>query len=223
MQILPCCPCTSSPMFLISNMMPPMVYLLILLQNRHQTPLPEMPNHHLQLGHYTPFQRSWGGGMLLSLCLSVCPSVCRPNHVHSPLCIFHIHDIHASQIHFIFTHLINQLRVSSFFFQFQNLSFCWIVFIHVLTTSCSGPVFCLLLGVSSDYAQPITGQVTEVTCPVIGRAQPELTPSKRQKMGPGLLWIGDIWGFLPVCYGNSPHGEGVLLITLVTVLHQICA
>ena len=27
-------------------------------------------------------------------------------------------------------------------------------------------------------------QVTEVTCPVIGRAQPELTPSKRQKTGP---------------------------------------
>ena len=48
-----------------------------------------------------------------------------------------------------------------------------------------GPVFCLLLGVSSDYAQPITGQVTVVTCPVIGRAQPELTPSKRQKSGPG--------------------------------------
>ena len=50
---------------------------------------------------------------------------------------------------------------------------------------CGGPVFCLLLGVSSDYAQPITGQVNEVTCPVIGRAQPELTPSKRQKTGPG--------------------------------------
>ena len=48
-----------------------------------------------------------------------------------------------------------------------------------------GPVFCLLLGVSSDYAQPITGQVIEVTCPVIGRAQPELTPRKRQKTGPG--------------------------------------
>ena len=47
-----------------------------------------------------------------------------------------------------------------------------------------GPIFCLLVGVSSDYAQPITGQVTKVTCPVIGRAQPELTPSKRQKMGP---------------------------------------
>ena len=48
----------------------------------------------------------------------------------------------------------------------------------------TGPVFCLLLGVSSDYAQPITGQVTEVTCPVIGQAQPELTPSRRQKAGP---------------------------------------
>ena len=34
---------------------------------------------------------------------------------------------------------------------------------------------------SSDYAQPITGQVTEVTHPVIDRAQPELAPSKRQK------------------------------------------
>ena len=49
-----------------------------------------------------------------------------------------------------------------------------------------GSIFCLLLGVSSDYAQPITGQVTEVACPVIGRAQPELTQSKRQKTGHGL-------------------------------------
>ena len=47
-----------------------------------------------------------------------------------------------------------------------------------------GPVFCLLLNVSSDYAQPITGQVTKVTCPVIGWAQPERTPSKRPKTGP---------------------------------------
>ena len=45
----------------------------------------------------------------------------------------------------------------------------------------SGPIFCLLLRVSSDYAQPITGQVKEVTCPVIGQAQPELILSKRQK------------------------------------------
>ena len=51
--------------------------------------------------------------------------------------------------------------------------------------SCTWPIFCLLLRVSSDYAQPITGQGTEVTCPVIGRAHPELTPSKRQKTGPG--------------------------------------
>ena len=34
----------------------------------------------------------------------------------------------------------------------------------------SGPVFCLLLWVSSDYAQPITGQDTEATYPVIGWA-----------------------------------------------------
>ena len=33
-----------------------------------------------------------------------------------------------------------------------------------------GPVFCLLLGVSSGCARPITGQVTLVTWPVIGWA-----------------------------------------------------
>ena len=54
-----------------------------------------------------------------------------------------------------------------------------------------GPVFCLLLRVSSDYAQSITGRVNEVTVPVIGRAQPELTPSMRQKMGP------DHWRWIP--------------------------
>ena len=54
-----------------------------------------------------------------------------------------------------------------------------------------GPVFCLLLGESWDHAQLITGQVTEVTCPVIGRAQPELTPSNRQKTGPG----GHCWDY----------------------------
>ena len=50
----------------------------------------------------------------------------------------------------------------------------------------TGPVFFLLLGGTSDYAQPITGQVTEVTCPATGQAQPELTQSKRQKTSPGL-------------------------------------
>ena len=44
--------------------------------------------------------------------------------------------------------------------------------------------FLSLLKVSSDYAQPITGQVTEVTWPVIGWAWSEFTQSKRQKMGP---------------------------------------
>ena len=45
------------------------------------------------------------------------------------------------------------------------------------------PIFCLLLGVSSNYARPITCLFTEVTCPVICWAQSELTPNKRQKMG----------------------------------------
>ena len=39
-----------------------------------------------------------------------------------------------------------------------------------LLAHCSGPVFCLLLGVSSGCAWPITGQVTSVTWPVIGWA-----------------------------------------------------
>ena len=39
-----------------------------------------------------------------------------------------------------------------------------------MNESGSGPVFCLLLGLSSGYACPITGQVTSVTWPVIGWA-----------------------------------------------------
>ena len=49
-----------------------------------------------------------------------------------------------------------------------------------------GPVFCLLLGVNAHDAKPITSQVIIVTCPAIGRVQPELTPRKRQKTGPVL-------------------------------------
>ena len=54
---------------------------------------------------------------------------------------------------------------------------------QILTAPCAdpGPVFCFLLGVTSDSAQPITGQITEETCPVIGWAQAELAPRKRQK------------------------------------------
>ena len=48
----------------------------------------------------------------------------------------------------------------------------------------SGPIFCLLLEVSSDDAQPITDQVIAVTWPVTGQAQPELTPSKTQNTCP---------------------------------------
>ena len=53
------------------------------------------------------------------------------------------------------------------------------------------PIFCLWLGVSSssDYTQPITDQVTKVTCLVIGQALPELTPNKRQKTGPGNIML----------------------------------
>ena len=60
----------------------------------------------------------------------------------------------------------------------------------------SGPIFCLLLGISSGYAWPITWQVTSVTCPVISWANSELTPSKRQKMGP------DFWQFLEPWHGR---------------------
>ena len=48
-------------------------------------------------------------------------------------------------------------------------------------TRAPGPVFCLLLGVSSGTAGPITGKITSVTWPVNGQAEPELTQSKRQK------------------------------------------
>ena len=70
-----------------------------------------------------------------------------------------------------------------------KMSATWRPFCLGLDVLGPGPIFCLLLGVSSDYAQPITAQVTEVTCPVIGRTQPELTPSKRHKMGPALVKI----------------------------------
>ena len=62
-------------------------------------------------------------------------------------------------------------------------SFAWNI-------STSWSVFCLLIRVRSDYCQPMRGQVTEVTCSVIGQVQPELTPSKRQKTGTGFQ-IGD--------------------------------
>ena len=52
-----------------------------------------------------------------------------------------------------------------------------------------GPFSVSCLEYSQDYAQIIAGQVTEVTCPVIGWAQPKLTLSRRQKTGPSPLWV----------------------------------
>ena len=76
-----------------------------------------------------------------------------------------------------------------------------------------GPVFCLLLGVGSDYAQSITGQVTEVTCPVIGRAQPELSLRKRQIMGPNhqqepyIYYINTFFGIFLLATWSDIYNE----------------
>ena len=73
-----------------------------------------------------------------------------------------------------------------------------------------------LLGVSSDYAQPITGQITEVTCPVIGRAQPELTLSERQKMGPGGMYCTTVFEQgQSISSDNSFSSERSQAITLI--------
>ena len=75
----------------------------------------------------------------------------------------------------------------------------------------SGPIFCLLLGVSLGGARLITGQVTSVTWPVIGWVQSELTLT--QKTGPGLIGIWNsmtrTWHAYPIritdlCEGNPP-------------------
>ena len=88
----------------------------------------------------------------------------------------------------------------------------------------SGPVFCLLLGVSSNYAQPITGQVTEVTCPVIGWAQPELTLTKRQKTGPVVPFLMVWWNIKNLYYYIScAYADNVECSTLHgREFHWIC-
>ena len=67
-------------------------------------------------------QRSWMWGILISPWLSVCPSVCQ--FVDRILSVLYL--LNTLQIHFNFTHLINQLEdvccVLSFFQTFQN--FC---------------------------------------------------------------------------------------------------
>ena len=60
------------------------------------------------------------------------------------------------------------------YFRKENMStFDWSA--QVCCWPWTGPVFCLLIGVSSGCAQPITGQVTSVTWPVIGWAYYELS------------------------------------------------
>ena len=85
---------------------------------------------------------------------------------------------------------ITRLTSSSY----SETSFWVKIFEGIYYTIIPRPVFCLLLGISSDYAQAITHQVTGVTCPVIGRAQAELTASQRQKMGPA-PFMNSIWRF----------------------------
>ena len=70
---------------------------------------------------------------------------------------------------------------------------CMSIFPFFLEWPSWGPVLCLLLEVSSDYAQPIAGQVTEVTCSVIGQAQPEITPSNRPKASLDIM-LSDLEG-----------------------------
>ena len=65
-----------------------------------------------------------------------------------------------------------------------------------------GPGFSLLLRVSSDFAQPITDQATEVTCPVIARPQ----PSKRQKTGPDSVWC---FSKIFISWFNAVYGHSV--------------
>ena len=51
-------------------------------------------------------------------------------------------------------------------------------------------------------------QVTEVTCPVIGRTQPELTSSKRQNMGPDLqMSCSDMTRMTGFQDGSSRNGR----------------
>ena len=72
----------------------------------------------------------------------------------------------------IFSDLSSTITVTSYCFgalsQVRAIGHC------VVGQECGivwpGPVFCLLLGVSSGCAWPITGQVTSVTWPVIGWA-----------------------------------------------------
>ena len=57
-----------------------------------------------------------------------------------------------------------------------------------------GPIFCLLLRVSSGYARPIAGQVTSVTWPVIGWAYSQQEAEKTRPCCVYIsLFVSDVW------------------------------
>ena len=97
------------------------------------------------------------------------------------------------------------------FVSYSNNKCSWIIINNNNQIPSPGPVFCLLLGVSSDYAQPITGQVTEVTCPVMCWAQSELTLSKRQKTGPELATA-------PSPHPCERQGSHVLTVMMIMMM-----
>ena len=79
-----------------------------------------------------------------------------------------------------------------------------------------GPGFCLLFGVSSDYAQRITAQVTEVTCPVIGRAQAELTHRAKHRKPAHIL------ARRRILKNHAQHHRGRIFTIFAWELHIAC-
>ena len=79
--------------------------------------------------------------------------------------------------------------------------------------------FCLLLGVSSGCAWPITGQVTSVAWPVIGWAQTELTLRKRQKIGPDSI-IVLLWCLCQFFKNKSVHGHLIFITQRIIMSYR---
>ena len=73
---------------------------------------------------------------------------------------------------------------------FSNITDLVAFFVNITQLSSlvtPGPLVCLLHGVSSGCARPITRQITSVTWPLICRAYSEIAPSERQKSNPVLM------------------------------------
>ena len=82
---------------------------------------------------------------------------------------------------------LTQPQIENGLFARVNEIFDWRTRAHFLSLAGSKLRLCSA-NHRSDYAQPITGQVTEVTCPVIGQAQPELTPRKWAQYDHETFW-----------------------------------